>query len=185
MRIAKQQNFEEPEKPFSISADNLDREMDSIFSSIPEERISRLSAYLPLSFNIQEIIDQDPDRFMPSHRFFAHNDGRIEYIPEQLSTNAGRLKFLHEYSHILLKHSAEVSDVQNLEQEKEAWWLAVQMLKSLNIQLDDQLKKIIISSLASYQDHLSKKRVCIACGSKNVQEYAPQRYTCKDCWCDW
>lgn len=158
--------------------------LKELFKDINSEQITRIEKMTDDKLDINLLL-KDETQFIASNKFYTSNSGVVEYVREEINSTAGKLKLLHEIAHKLLRHSGEESDKNNLENERVAWLYAVKKLQKFGIEIDNELASDIIDCLNTYKEHIKKKSVCIACGSKNTNEFAPQHYTCKDCYCDW
>ena len=158
--------------------------MDYMFRGIDPEQRDKIKGSAEDKVDIESLLE-DKNQFVPSNRFYTRNSGKIEYIQDEMKSTLGKLKLLHEIAHKKLKHSGRASDKENLENERVAWLCAVESLKKLGLEIDNNLASEIIKYFDTYKKQIERKSVCIACGSKNTEEFAPQHYTCKDCYCDW
>lgn len=134
--------------------------------------------------NIDALL-QDTNILQPSYRFFTNNHGVVEYIPAEIHTAQGVMKLLHELGHRFFQHTGTVSDTDNLQNEKIAWRYAIALAKRMGIELSDEVQEMIARSIETYKQHIDQRSICTSCGSINTQEYAPQCYTCRDCFNDW
>lgn len=128
---------------------------------------------------------QKKDVFVPGNRFFNQNEGKIEYVPDEMESTMGKLKLLHEYGHKMLGHVGTIRNLEVLENERIAWIYALKAAEKLGITINDKEREAIVESFNTYKQFIERARVCPACGSKNTNEFAPQKYTCGDCYTDW
>jgi hypothetical protein len=88
---------------------------------------------------------------------------------------------LHELSHALLGHSNYTSDVQLITMERQAWGHTLELARSYNIIVSDQ---IIQSNLDSYRDWLHSRSTCPECQATGLQikELVYQCPVCSHKW---
>lgn len=171
------------EKKFLLQERSSQNLLDRLSSDISEKRLQEFINIKDDIPKIEELL-LDKENYIPSTRFFKHNDGRVEYIAEEMESNEGKIKFLHEYGHKLMGHQADTFDLENLENEQLAWLYAISSATHLDINIDKNIDDLVEKSLTTYKNHIERRRICFACGSRNTREWAPQQYTCADCFTD-
>jgi hypothetical protein len=130
-----------------------------------------------------EIIAAYPQhRFLPAS-FFSYDaaDEVINYLPEALTTNSGKLALLHEISHCELGHFHYISDLQLYAMEIDAWQLTYKLAKQFNITIS---QSYIDECLDSYNHWIEKRGTCPRCNNFCAQS-SETEFECFNCSTRW
>jgi len=135
---------------------------------------STLSQLLPkLNTNFPQIT------FEPSERFAWSPENRTVFYNET-DENATEL-LLHELSHGVLEHHDYRKDVELLAMETAAWEKALELAKSYDIQIDDEVSE---KHLDTYRDWMHARSTCPECEATGYQT-KKDTYSCVACGGSW
>lgn len=129
---------------------------------------------------ILNIVDRYPQfKFEKSDDFlWSSADSVICYNPND---NNVLVLLLHELSHALLGHKLYLSDIQLLTIERQAWDYAINLAKSFNIAIPEE---IIQSNLDTYRDWQHERSTCPKCTATGMQ-IKNNIYNCLACGHKW
>jgi hypothetical protein len=121
-------------------------------------------------------------RFLPA-AFFSYDaaDEVINYLPEALATNSGKLALLHEISHCELGHFHYQSDLQLYAMEIDAWQLTYKLAQQFNIPI---AQSYIDECLESYNIWIEKRGTCPNCQTFCAQTTEVE-FECFNCSTRW
>lgn len=94
---------------------------------------------------------------------WSSSDNTIHYNPSD-SNSLGLL--LHELSHALLGHKDYISDIQLISIERQTWDHAINLAKTFNVIIPDEL---VQSNLDTYRDWLHSRSTCPKCTATGMQ----------------
>ena len=120
--------------------------------------------------------------FLPAAHFsYDAADEVINYFPQALKTNSGKIALLHEISHCELGHFHYVSDLQLYAMEIDAWLLTRKLAKKFNIPVEEDY---IDECIESYNQWIEKRGTCPRCSTFCAQktEVEFECYNCLTCW---
>jgi hypothetical protein len=120
-------------------------------------------------------------KFKPASR--AHWSPRSKTINycNQESFSKQACSTLHELAHAILGHSNYASDFELLKMEADAWQLASQLGKDLDVKISDEY---IQNCLDTYRDWLHRRSTCPTCGV-HVMQSDVEHYQCYNCQTIW
>jgi|SRR3989344_1821573 len=130
------------------------------------------------------VLLNDKEHFVPGKKFFCSNEGVVEYIESEMDTDLGKLKLLHEYCHKVFSHTGKVSDHEALKNERVAWFFAIETFEKFWRVIDDGMITSVKQMFNTYEKFILEKSICPSCGTTG-SEFAPQKYTCENCYTDW
>lgn len=107
-----------------------------------------------------------------------HTACAITYNPQSEGAEA---YLLHEFSHALLGHKGYAKDIDLLKMERAAWDKALELAKTVNVDIDEEL---IETSLDTYRDWLHDRSTCPSCNATGI-EASKQQYECISCHTTW
>lgn len=121
-------------------------------------------------------------RFLPA-AFFSYDASEevINYLPDALSTNSGKLALLHEISHCELGHFHYQTDLQLYAMEIDAWQLTRKLAKKFKIPIT---KDYIEDCLESYNQWIEKRGTCPKCQTFCAQTTETE-FECFNCSTRW
>lgn len=105
----------------------------------------------------------------------------ITYVEDKLNEPEGVWALLHETAHAQKQHASYNTDLELLKLEVEAWDLAKNIGKKLDIQIDDEH---IQNCLDTYRDWLHRRSSCPNCKIVCLQ-VTPTQYSCHNCLTNW
>jgi hypothetical protein len=130
-----------------------------------------------------ELLEHFTDQtFVPGKYFmWSPNAHSITYDTRRMTTNNGRLALLHEIGHARLNHRIYKYDMELLRMEMEAWDIARDLAPKFGIKVNEQH---IASTIASYDDWLTKRATCPDCNNFSLQR-GRDSYGCFVCGAKW
>ena len=130
-----------------------------------------------------EFLDNFPDQTFIAGRYFmwSPSSKTITFDERRLGSNNGRLALLHEIGHARLGHRIYKYDMELLRMEMEAWDVARQLAPALGVSINEDH---ISSTIASYDEWLTKRATCPDCGNFSLQR-GRDAYACFACGAQW
>jgi hypothetical protein len=120
--------------------------------------------------------------FVPGRYFMWSPAARtITFDSRRINTNNGRLALLHELGHARLGHRIYKYDMELLRMEMEAWEVARELAPKFGVKINEAH---IASTIASYDDWLTKRATCPDCNNFSLQR-GRDSYGCFVCGAKW
>ena len=120
--------------------------------------------------------------FIPGTYFMWSPYSRtITVDTRRINTNNGRLALLHELGHARLGHRIYKYDMELLRMEMDAWDIARDLAPQYGVKINEEH---IASTIASYDDWLTKRATCPDCNNFSLQR-GRDSYGCFACGAKW
>ncbi|MDP4038766.1 MAG: hypothetical protein Q8P54_02290 [bacterium] len=124
----------------------------------------------------------DALKFLASDHFaYSASEDIVNYDPEKLESDLGRLNLLHEISHCLLGHIDYDYDLELLIMEVKAWNKTRELAPIFKIKIDEDY---ITTCIESYDLWVSSRATCPECDNFNLQQKLNE-FRCFNCQTRW
>lgn len=120
--------------------------------------------------------------FLPAGYFaYDASEDIVNYDPNRLHNNAGKLALLHEVAHSLLGHFHYRFDFELYAMEMDAWNKTRSLANKHKIKINENY---IRECMDSYDAWLTQRGTCPKCGEFNMQS-VPNIFQCFRCRTRW
>lgn len=128
------------------------------------------------------IVAYPQQQFLPAGYFaYDASENIVNYDPERIKDNMGKLALLHEVAHSLLGHFHYLFDFELYSMEMDAWNMTRDLAQQHHVQTNEAY---IQQCMDSYDNWITERGTCPGCYEFNIQSI-PGEFRCYRCKTRW